>query len=43
MKNETEKKKEYSTPTVKVVELKHHAQLMETSVLEPPTIGGGLL
>ena len=36
-------KKEYSTPTVKVVELKHQAQLMETSGSEPPTTGGGLL
>ena len=43
MKNETEQKKEYSTPTVKVVELKHKAQLMETSVLEPPPTSGGLL
>ena len=31
MKNEAKQKKEYSTPTVKVVELKHQAQLMETS------------
>ena len=43
MKNEAKQKKEYSTPTVKVVEFKLQAQLMETSVLEPPTIGGGLL
>jgi len=43
MKNEAKQKKEYSTPTVKVVELKHQAQLMETSGLEPPITGGGLL
>lgn len=43
MKNEAKQKKEYSTLTVKVVELKHQAQLMETSGSEPPTTGGGLL
>ena len=29
MKKETEQKKEYSTPTVRVVELKHQAQLLQ--------------
>ena len=31
MRNETEQKKEYSTPTVRVVELKHQAQLLDAS------------
>ena len=43
MKNETEQKKEYSTPAVKVVELKHQAQLMETSGLEPPISGDEMI
>ena len=37
MKKETEQKKEYSTPTVKVVELKHQGQLLEASLSDPPS------
>lgn len=43
MKNEAEQKKEYSTPTVKEVELRHRAKLMEASLGEPPTTNGILL
>jgi hypothetical protein len=43
MKNETEQKKEYTTPTAKVVELKLQVQLMQVSSMEPPTTGGELL
>ena len=43
MKNETEQKKEYSTPAVKVVELKHNAQLMESSPSDPPSTGGEII
>jgi hypothetical protein len=43
MKNEAEQKKEYTTPTVKEVELKHRAKLMEASLREPPTTNGVLL
>ncbi|SHK49392.1 MULTISPECIES: hypothetical protein [unclassified Fibrobacter] len=39
MKNETEQKKEYSTPTVKVVELKHQGHLLEASPSDPPSFG----
>ena len=31
MKNETEQKKEYSTPTVRVVEFQHQDQLLALS------------
>lgn len=43
MKNEAEQKKEYTTPTVKEVELRHRAKLMEASSVEPPTTNGMLL
>ena len=43
MKNEAEQKKEYTTPMVKEVELKHRAKLMESSPGEPPTTNGILL
>ena len=42
MKNETEQKKEYSTPTVRVVELKHQGQLLEASPSDPSSFGDGL-
>ena len=42
MKKETEQKKEYSTPTVRVVELKHQAQLLEASSSDPLTTHGEL-
>ena len=40
MKNETEQKKEYTIPTMRVVELKQQTQLLEASPSDPP-IGGG--
>ena len=43
MKNETEQKKEYATPTMKVVELKFQAKLMESSPSEPPSTGGEII
>ena len=42
MRNETEQKKEYSTPTVRVVELKHQAQLLDASSSDPLTTHGEL-
>ncbi|WP_405335751.1 hypothetical protein [Fibrobacter sp.] len=41
MKKEIEQKKEYSTPTVRVVELKHQAQLLQASS-DPLTTHGEL-
>ena len=43
MKNETEHKKEYSIPTVRVVELKHQGQLLEASSLDPFPTGVELI
>jgi hypothetical protein len=43
MKKETEQKKEYSPPTVRVVELKHQAQLLEASPSDPSTTHGELI
>lgn len=36
MKNETGQKREYTVPTMMVIELKHQAHLMESSPSEPP-------
>ena len=43
MRNEIEQKKEYSTPTVKVVELKHQGRLLEASPSDPLPTGGELI
>ena len=37
MKNETEQKKGYTAPAMRVIELKHQARLMESSPTDPPS------